>query len=196
MLQINKSMYKKHITKFIVIIILFLFSNLANAQTRSKLFYSFGSGISLLGHGDLLTLNFENELTYQIGNMFYSSISLNIGRSPFSYFVGTSSFLQGNMNLFIAPWGVQRKNIFKLGFGLTTYYISESPVIRRHYIDGKVVSIEYGFEKRRSTGFNLIIEDMYSITKKHQIGLKLFIQKYANGDINTGTLVRFGILLI
>jgi hypothetical protein len=53
----------------------------------------------------------------------------------------------------------------------------------------------YHFDKRTSSGINIIIEDTYSISEKYLLGLKLFTQPYFNGDLNSGILLKFGMKL-
>jgi hypothetical protein len=67
-------------TKTLLIITLILFSLPAKGQEKtSKFDFRIGSGVSILGTGDMITLAYENELNYKLNNYLTSSISINLG---------------------------------------------------------------------------------------------------------------------
>jgi len=41
----------------------------------------------------------------------------------------------------------------------------------------------------------MVLENTYVINWKYLLGIKLFIQPYLNGDINSGIMAKFGIIL-
>jgi len=178
-----------------IIIILFVIATQLNAQDNQKKFdIKFGVGISLLGTGDMTTINFENELNYKISQYFSTSFTLNYGRSNSGVYE-TSSYFQGNLNIFISPFKNSRKNDFRIGTGFSIMNISDSYYFSQDSGAGTGQTSPYNFDKRNSYGFNIIIEDTYSIKDRYLIGLKLFTQPYTNGDINSGILLKCGLKL-
>jgi len=175
----------------ILISFLFLTIQVIGQENTKKIDFRLGAGISLLGTGDMLTFNYENELNLKLNHYFTSSLSLNLGKSINDNY-STSSFVQGNLNVFISPFKNSKRNDFRVGTGLTYYKISETYYTSAQYENGVLVDIQYNLENRRSYGFNVIIEDTYLLTDKFLIGLKLFTQPYYNGDINSGAMLKFG----
>lgn len=168
--------------KFLILTVsIFLSFYLFGQEKQKKLDFRIGSGISLLGSGDLLAFNYENELNLKLNRYFSSSLSFNLGRNNDRL----ASFLQGNLNIFLSPFNNVRKFDFKVGTGLTYYTISDT-----HKIEGG-----YKLNKRKSLGFNMIIENTYMITDKYLIAVKLFSQPYFNSDINSGILLKLGLTL-
>lgn len=166
-----------------------------SAQDNQKKFdVKFGVGTSFLGSGDMTTINFENELNYKFSQYFSTSFTLNYGKS-ISGVYETSSYIQENLNIFISPFKNSRKNDFRVGTGFSIMNISDTFVYQEEYGSGTEPSITYNFDKRNSLGFNIIIENTYSINDKFLIGLKLFSQPYTNGDINSGILLKCGLKL-
>lgn len=169
-------------TNLIVTFVLILFVlQVSGQEMMNKFDLRLGAGISLLGSGDMLTFNYENELNYQLNQYFTGALSVNLGRSNLG--VGQSaSFTQGNLNIFISPFKNSKQIDFRLGTGITYYHVSD-------------VDFNYEFDKRNAIGFNIIIENTYLFTDKWLAGLKLFTQPYANGDINTGVVLKLGMKL-
>lgn len=182
-----------------IVIILFVMASQLNAQdiqkkNDAKFDVKFGVGVSLLGNGDMTTLNFENEINFKISQYFSTSFTLNYGRSNSGIFE-TSSYVQGNLNVFISPFKNNLKNDFKVGTGFSLMNISDSYYLQQECGVGIEESSPYHFDKRNSSGINIIIEDTYSIKEKYLIGLKLFSQSYFNEDVNSGILLKFGLKL-
>jgi hypothetical protein len=151
-----------------------------------------GVGISLLGSGDMITFNYENELNFKLNPYLTNSVSVNLGRSNYGV-KETASFVQGNLNLFASPFKNTRRFNFRIGGGLTYYTITDAYESGYDYEQGVLVDIDYEFDKRKSLGYNIIIENSYFITKRLLAGLKLFTQPYRNGDINSGVMVKIGL---
>ena len=180
----------------------------------------FGAGWSLLGTGDIGAVNFENEFNFKFSRYFTTSASLNYGRvADNNYSTATSyitvggkvyssttvipwshnaSFLQGNVNIFISPFRNNRKNDFRVGGGISVYNIAEAYVQGYQSVPEELKPI-YGesfvtwvYDKRTSFGWNIIIEDTYTIKEKFLIGVKAFTQPYTNGDINSGFMGKVG----
>jgi hypothetical protein len=172
--------------------LLILVFHLKGQEKQNKIDIRIGSGISLLGTGDMTTLNIENEVNYKYSRLLSNSVSLQYGRSNSGVWK-TASFIQGNLNIFISPFKNDRKNDFRIGTGLGCYTISDAYQESAEYSNGQLVDEDYKFEIRNSFGINFILENTYSITDRFLIGLKLFTQPYFNGDINTGGLLKFGV---
>lgn len=178
------------------ILILFILStiHLIAQEDNSKFDIRFGTGVSLLGSGDMGALNIENELNYNFNKYFASSLSVNYGRSNSGVYV-SSSFIQGNLNLFVSPFKNTRKNDFRIGTGFSMMNISETyKVLARCGVGLDDIEPIY-FNARNSCGFNVIVENTYSLGDKLLVGIKLFSQVYSNEDINSGVLLKFGLRL-
>ncbi len=182
---------------FLLYFVLVSIPLLAQKQNLSRRFdLRLGFGVTLLGTGDYVTCNFENELNYKISSFFSSSASVNIGQS----YVGAennsgASFVQGNLNIYFSPFRNNKRNDFRLGGGLSVYHISDyytSPYTNYH--TGEKLTLFYG-SKRTAFGFNIVAEYTYLISEKFLLGVLLFSQPYLNGDINSGGMVKFGIVL-
>ncbi len=186
---------KKRFTKTVGLILLALITLPVFGQENGNKFnLRLGIGYSILGTGDILTLNYENELNYSLNQYFTTSFSLNLGKSNQDIYKATS-FIQSNLNIFISPFKNNKRNDFRIGTGLTYYKVSDAYRESSHYENGKFVRNNYELNNRISFGYNIIIEDSYFITKNLSIGLKLFTQPYFNGDINTGILIKAGVRL-
>ena len=180
-------------TKTLILIVFTLLQLQVKAQkTTSQLDLRVGTGISLLGAGDMLTFNYENEINLKLNQYLTGSLSINLGRSNYGV-SQTASFLQGNVNIFISPFKNSNRFDFRIGTGLTYYNVSDAYESYLRYENGVLVDVDYEFDNRNSLGFNVIIENSYLLTDRFFIGLKLFTQPYSNGDINTGALLKLGL---
>jgi len=180
-------------TKVFILLSAILFSLHAVGQENTNKFdFRLGAGVSLQGTGDMRTFNYENEVNYQLNRYFTSSISINLGRSNYGVFE-TSSFLQGNLNIFISPFRNNRRFDFRLGTGITYYNVNDAYILYKHWVGGVLVYADYEFDNRNSLGFNIIIENTYLLTDKFLVGLKLFTQPYINSDINSGVMLKLGL---
>ena len=178
--------------KYLGIILLIAAIQLNAQDIQRKFDVRFGIGISLLGTGDMTTINFENEINYKINHYFTGSFSLNYGTGN-SGLYETSTYFQGNLNIFISPFKNSRRNDFRIGTGLSIMNITDSYFIENFNIESGLTSTYY-LDKRNSYGINIIIENTFSITERLLIGLKLFTQPYiSNGDINSGILFKLGL---
>lgn len=166
---------------------------IGNAQeTASKLDLRFGIGTSLLGTGDMRTLMFENELNLNLNKYFALEGGLGYAKSNDGIFE-QSSFIQLNANIYISPFKNNRKNDLRLGTGLSWYAVSDVYQSSVTLQNSQLIDIAHKLDKRNSIGFNVVVENTYSITEKYMLGLKLFTQPYQNGDINSGILLKFGV---
>lgn len=179
-------------TKTILLISAILFSILAKGQEKEgKLDFRVGCGVSLLGTGDMVAVVYENELNYKINNYLTSSMSINLGRSNYGIFE-TTSFTQGNLNIYLSPFTNNKRTDFRFGTGLTRYSVSDAYISSWLSQNGKLIYTEYQIETRNSYGVNFVIERSSYITDKLLAGVKLYTQPYINGDINTGVIINLG----
>jgi hypothetical protein len=156
-----------------------------------------GIGVSLLGTGDIPTITVEHEANYQLNRFFTAATSIMYGYSTYNEYK-VSLYGQGNLNLFFSPFNNHRKNDFRIGTGLSFYGLkeiypnyfayAEAIYYKNHPLPDKLYSY-----KRNSFGYNLIIENTYTIKKKILIGAKAFVQPYNNGDMNAGILLKLGV---
>ena len=164
-------------------------------EERSKFDLRFGIGNSLLGSGDIITTTLENEVNYKLNRYFTTAFSLNFGRSSYDA-LNTASYTQGNLNIYLSPFKNSRRNDFRIGAGLSYYKVSDALIQLANYDrQGNLVQANYLLEVRDSFGGNIILEDTHTIKERFLVGLKLFIQPYLNGDINSGVLLKIGVKL-
>lgn len=180
--------------KYLLILLLISAVHTNAQQNERKTDFRFGSGISLLGTGDMITVNFENEVNFTLSPHISNSFSINYGRSNWGVYE-TASFVQANANLYVAPFGNTKRNVFRIGTGLSYYNVSDADKIEGLCGVGQPVEETSFFDTRNALGYNLIIENTYAITGRFLIGLKLFTQPYMNGDINSGMMLKAGIEL-
>lgn len=180
--------------KYLLLIILIIPFQLMAQQGESQTDFRFGSGLSFLGTGDMITLNVENEVNYTMSQIFTGSASLNYGHSNFGVYK-SASFLQGNLNFFLAPFGNISRNVFRIGTGLSYYRVTDVQKNTLVCGVGQTAEEVTSYETRDALGYNVIIENTYAITDRFLIGLKFFTQPYLNGDINSGVLIKGGVKL-
>jgi len=180
--------------KLLFVVLLVSTLQLYSQEETGKFDFRFGIGVAFLGPVDMKTVTFENELNYKLSNYFAASLSVDYGKS-FSGIYESASYLQGNLNLFISPFRNNRKNDFRVGAGFSLMNVSETYGQAEYCGVGLPPNYtEPLFDNRDSFGYNIIIEDVYNISKKFLVGLKLFTQPYTNEDINSGVLVKAGFL--
>jgi len=170
-----------------------LFTNAQAQESDSKFDLRIGIGSSFLGSGDILAGTLENELNYKINNTFSTSGSLAFGKSKYDRY-GAATFFQLNVNIYLSMFPRMIRNDFRIGTGLSYYSVSSARV-SIFQLPGESERISYRFEDDNTLGLNVILENTYSISKKLLIGAKAFIQPYINGDINSGLLLKFGVVI-
>lgn len=154
----------------------------------------FGVGGSFLGSSDMRAIMLENEANLKLNRYFALSGGLGFGTSNDGA-LDQASFLQLNANVYISPFKNTGRNDFRLGTGLSWYTVSESYNALSISHTGEIVDSKLQSDQRNALGFNLIIENTYSVTERLLLGLKAFTQPYQNGDINSGVLLKFGVKL-
>lgn len=177
--------------QFVIFIMLALASSAFAQQTPSKFELKLGLGTSLLGTGDMQTILMENELNYTLNQYFTSSASINFAKSNRGSYE-SSSYVQGNVNLFFSPFKNTGSHDLRLGTGLSYYSVSDTWQSQVFQDNGEWVE-HYGFQDRGAWGANGILEYGYAITDKLSLGAKAFLQVFGNQDINTGVMFKLGI---
>lgn len=180
--------------KLLTIIILLTTFTLSAQENTHKYDLRIGVGTSLLGTGDMLTLNFENELNKKLTSYYSSSLSLNYGRSYWQN-QKRASYFQGNFNFYVSPFKNTRTNNFRIGTGLSYINLSNTYLTYSRTENGITVESQYALDVHNSLGYNIVIEDDQKISEKFLIGFKINMQNYFNGDTNGGFTFKFGIIL-
>ena len=160
-------------------------------NSESKLDLRFGIGRALLGTGDMRAIMFENELNLNLNEYFVLGGGLGFGKSDYGVF-DQASFIQVNTNIYYSPFRNNRKNDFRIGTGLSWYSVSDVNIIS-FYINGQRYDSDVELDSRNSIGYNVILENTYSITEKMMLGLKVFFQAYQSSDVNSGVLLKIGV---
>jgi hypothetical protein len=191
--------------KTILFSFLFFFAlSVAQAQDKpSTIDFKFGVGVALLGTGDYSLYRFESELTKKWHSLISSSFAFNVGAG---YRGGTAGYLyhvnsyHADLNLFLSPFGNQRRNNLKMGTGLTWIYanVTASRGSSEVYdpTNKTYTRVEtFSTETRKASGFSMIVEDEMSIGAKYLLGVKIIVQPYTNADILSSISLKFGIKL-
>jgi hypothetical protein len=187
--------------KKLIVILLFL-SNCAYAQEKpSTTDLKLGVGVANLGKGDYKMNRFESEVTKKFTKWLSGSVAVNVGIGYSDYVsLRQVNTLSADLNLFVSPFGNQKKHNFKIGTGFTgiraniTASMGSRAVYNRE-LDTYEMRETIITETRRTIGFSMIIEHEVSIGKKYLLGAKLMVQPYTTGDILTGANLKFGIKL-
>lgn len=181
--------------KLTLVILTFLCLNSLNAQNAtSDTDLRAGTGLALLGSGDMWAHQLDVEFNQTFSPLFTYGFSAALGRSNSGVYE-TASFFQTNANIFLSPFRNDRQNDFRIGTGLSYNWVSDAFIQSRQFDQGQVVSETIIFDQRNTLGVNIIIENTFSISEQLLLGLKLFSQPYFNGDINSGVLLKFGVRL-
>ncbi|MCF6365862.1 MAG: hypothetical protein L3J35_06620 [Bacteroidales bacterium] len=169
--------------KKLFVILLILSTIQIFSQTKRKKFnFQIGGGPSI--HNFYYNqITFETELNYYINKYFTTSFSFNYTKGDVFEIVYYEYF-QPNLTLFISPFKNNRKNDFRLGYGISELFFINLT----------------NDKKIHKTGHNIVIEDNYKIKNKYIIGLKLFGQTYLHskregyehGDF--GGLLKIGVI--
>jgi len=176
----------------VVAIFLFISIYSSYGQAPSKFRYELGAGISLLGTGDVLALNIENELDYLLSSNIETSVSFVNGRGFVSYDSFSNAFIQGNFNLALLPFGNYRSYALKLGVGISYQSFHGVNSLIGGWVNGEFVVNDYSVRNLKQFGYNLIIENAYKLSEKYSISFKIFAQPFRNGDINSGGILKLG----
>jgi hypothetical protein len=185
----------------LIIILLFLSSYAFGQEKLSTTDLKLGVGVANLGTGDYQMNRFESEFTKKFTKWLSSSVAVNVGIGYSDYvLLRQVNALSADLNVFVSPFGNQRKHNFKIGTGFTgiraniTASMGRSTIYNRelgtYEIRETIIT-----ESRRTTGFSMIVEHEISLGKKYLIGAKIMVQPYSNADILAGANLKFGIKL-
>lgn len=166
----------------------------SNSNAHSTVDLKFGLGYALAGTGDMRVVMFENELTKKWHRLFSNSLALNFGYSNNGVNENTT-VVQANLNLFLSPFGNDKRNNFKIGGGLSYAFTNDVRIIAERFENGVSVDRDTQIDERRALGANAILENETMVGKRYLIGLKAIVQPYFNGDITSGFFVKFGLKL-
>lgn len=176
-----------------------LFCALSAFSQDSKLNVQIGSGAAFLGSGDIFAGVLEGEANYKLNRFLTSSFGIHsaYGYENYEYFAyeykRRATYVQSNLNVLLSPFGNDKTVDFKIGTGVSFNNVWDK---RRDIIYGTNVFILLSSHTyRNSLGVNMIMETTFKLNDKLLLGLKGFIQPYYNGDINSGVLLKFGMVI-
>jgi len=177
----------------LITLVAIITTNLIAQENSSKFDYKLGTGISIMGSGDLFVLSFENELNYKLTNYISTSLGIGIGRSV-QTIDRNNNYLLGGLNLFVSPFRNDKKNNFKFGLGYTL--INESVTYKVYITNPNNVWPIHNYYSNVLNCFNVIIEDEKKITSKYLIGGKLFMTAgIKEGGVLIGGMLKLGVIL-
>lgn len=158
-----------------ILFVCLIFASVSFAQTKkSNVDLRFGVGTSLLGTGDMQTLMFENEVNVKLNRFIALGGGIAYAKSDNGVFE-TASFTQLNTNVYFSPFKNEKRNDFRVGTGLSWYAVSDAHLQFLYYTpNSDVVREEYEFDNRNSFGFNVLLENTYTLSDRYLIGLKAF----------------------
>jgi hypothetical protein len=165
---------KKH---FIIIIFFCLGSSVFAQEKPATVDIRFGVGMVRMQ--DIRLYRFENELTKKWNRFLSSSLSLNFAVGG-GETIKSLTALNGDINVFVSPFGNQKKHNFKLGTGISYMYIQET----ESYYRGELFPLLRPGEPievltdniRRGVELNFIIDYEISIGKRYLIGTRAIMQ--------------------
>lgn len=176
---------------FVLALCLGLIMGLSAQERSSKFDFKFGAGFGLMGSGDMRTLSLENELNYKINQYFTAAASLGYGKSE-SGVHEHAAYLMGSLNFFISPFRNNQRNNFRIGGGASFFNHTNFYWTSWNEQDGYT----WDFNRTRTTGFNVILEDEQRIGSRLLIGAKLFLTAgVAQGGIVSGAMIKAGVIL-
>jgi hypothetical protein len=163
------------------------------SQSTARHEFRLGFGPSLLGTGDMRCLAIENEYNYRLNSYFKIAAAVQVGSSENGVFIH-SNFRQAGLNLYLSPFKNTGKGDFRIGTGLNYYraynvYAGSTTIVNGVIVDETIVR---GWEK--SAGVAIQMEYSRMVTSALSLGLKAYSNPYFNGDIQSGILLRAGIL--
>ncbi len=142
----------------------------------------------------------EGELTWKWNKIISSSVLLGMGYGdigPRYYRVAVDNngnyirqerniepafVMQADGNVFVSPFGNDKRYNFKIGTGLSLMYVEDTY--------GRFIGSS--MERRVALGGNAIVEQEVTLAKKYLLGLKTTMQPYLRGDLNFSLLLKVG----
>lgn len=174
---------------------LLLFSTLGSliSQNAPKHEFRIGMGTALLGTGDMRCLALENEYNYRLNPYFRVGLGIQAGNSENGVFIH-SNLRQVGLNLHFSPFKNTGKNDFRIGTGLNYYRVYNVYASSTIYQNGVIIgeTIVRGHEKSAGLAINLEYSRMFHSNLSW--GIKAYSNPYFNGDIQSGILLKAGLL--
>ena len=168
-----------------------LLNGLSAQEGNSRFNVKFGCGFGFMGSGDMITLSMENELNYKINNFFTVAGSFGYGKGERGVHLHTA-YTMGSINVFVSPFRNNKRNSFRIGGGASIF--NHTNVYMKSWDE------EHGFTydlfRKRTTGFNVILEDEQRIGSHLLIGVKAYLTAgLAQGGIVSGAMIKAGVIL-
>lgn len=179
------------IKTFFITALLALSTTTFSQNFGDRIDFRLGTGLSLQGTGDMIMLNYENELNCTMSRYFTLAGSVNFGRSVNGVYNNGSSS-QGNIMLFFSPFKNTRRFDFRFGpgFGFQRYSYTYQEWAR--YENGILVDERHAVNKRFAYGPSLTFEGTYMLNELYMLGAKLYTKPFFNDDIDSGFMIKFG----
>lgn len=163
------------------------------SQTAPRHEFRLGLGPSLLGTGDMRCLAIENEYNYRLNSYFKIGAALQSGNSENGAFIH-SNFRQAGIHLYLSPFKNTGEGDFRMGTGLNYYRVYNVYASSTTFVNGVIVDETIVRESEKSAGVTIQMEYSRMVTSVLSLGLKAYSNPYFNGDIQSGILLRAGIL--
>lgn len=196
--------YNYEINSIKILILLILIPLFLKSQNLPNKIVKLGTGVSLIGSGDLGFHHFDLEYYKSLNRYFSISTSLTSGYGFNNYNSPAAFLIKPNLNILFSLLKNRRKFNIEIGGGLALQYVSAKKVTRRKFINGQLVEIQYRNDNYQSIGYNLMLENSYRINPNHMVAIRAFITPYFNtdrfttfftNDIHSGIQISWGFML-
>ena len=177
--------------QFTLLLLFFLCLTATVQKVNAQKTAHFGAGYILMGTGDMSGLVIDTELDFELSRRFSVGGGLAFAKTDSGVFE-QASFFRLNSLLHYTPFGNATRNRFRLAAGPAFYSVSDVRLVSSETVNGVLVDADHVFESRTAFGWNFAVEDDLVVSKRLLLGLKLFFESYASGDVNVGALVRVG----
>lgn len=164
---------------FIFIVLTTLFSSVLFGQTKgSASSLRVGVGRSILGTGDIRSVEIDGEFMYRLSSYFAAGLHISYGTNVKRDRIISYSLWKSGLTLYINPF---RSTTFfnpQVGGGINFY---DANFIRR-------ISSSQGYISDGSSAFGLsiIVRNTFRLSNLNCIVLSLFVNPYFNNNINSG----------
>ena len=108
-----------------------------------------------------------------------------------------TSYYQGNANIFLSPFKNNGKMDFRIGTGLSyshlvTHKAGDIRSLNTNTYIGQTAPI---FGTRNAFGYNLMVENTFTLGQHLVFGVKAFAQRYKDVQSNQGVILKLGVNL-
>lgn len=163
------------------------------SQSLPKNEFRAGVGTALLGTGDMHCLTVENEYNRRLNPYFRLGMALQTGNSENGVYLH-SNFRQAGVNLQFSPFKNTGNHDLRFGAGLNMYRGYYIYALETMYVNGIIVDEIIKRDHSNSLGVSISVEFSRMITPSLNWGFKVYTNPYLNGDIQSGLLLRGGVL--